>query len=38
MQLPTDIVSKDFDIGVENGGGVISLRTGADLAELWSDI
>jgi len=37
-QLPSDIVSHDFDIGIENGGGVISLRTQADLSELWSDI
>ena len=38
MQLPTDIVTHDFDIGIENGGGVLSLWTGVDLAELWSDL
>jgi len=37
-QLPSDIVSHDFDIGIENSGEVISLRTQADLAELWSDV
>jgi len=37
-QFPSYIVSHNFDIGIENGGGVISLRTQADLAELWSDV
>jgi len=37
-QFPSDIVAHNFDIGIENGGGVISLRTQADLAELWSDV
>ena len=37
-QLEDNIVSDDFDVGVENGGKVISMRTQADLSELWSNV
>jgi len=37
-QLYDDIVSDDFDVGVESGGKIISMRTQADLLELWSNV
>ena len=38
-QLQDDIVESDFDVGMDNGGKVISLRTqAAIMVELWSDI
>ena len=37
-QLQDDIIQSDFDVGIDNGGKVISLRTQADVLELWAEI
>ncbi len=38
-QLESDILSRDFDVGViGDKSSVISTRTWADLAEVWSDL
>ena len=35
-QLQEDIISSDFDVGYVNGTNIVSLRSGDDLAEIWS--
>ena len=37
-QFQDDIVANDFDVGIDSGGKVISLRTQTDMMEMWSDI
>lgn len=37
-QFEKDIVSGDFDVGFVSGSQMISVRTQADLTELWSDV
>ena len=37
-QLQGNIIAGDFDVGIVSGGNVISIRSQADLQEVWADI
>ena len=37
-QLQGDIVAGEFDVGIVSSASVISIRSEADVKELWADI
>ena len=37
-QLQGDIVASKFDVGIVSSASVISIRSEADVKELWADI
>ena len=37
-QLKKDVIASDFDVGYISGSNMVSIRTQADLSEVWSEI
>ena len=37
-QLKKDVITSDFDVGYISGSNMVSIRTQADLSEVWSEI